>query len=261
MTSDRQHKEIGDCEPSKALPTAHPNGKPVIAELQRPMRFNDELLFENDDSMPDTVFGKVLKGLLIEFLSKQEHRIGWARKSACDDISLMPHPNESVAAHMWGVGRIIEVLTCLEEFAEDHKEFDFAKAKMMASMHDVPELITGDITPVDGISELEKHRRERKAMEKIFSYYPSSIRDQFRQVYNDYESRQCAESKFVKDCDKLDFIIYALLLERQGFSGFEEFYTNSVKNPFFTKTAKNLADTVIEYREELKKRNLLYKKS
>lgn len=261
MTTNGQQKELGESRPSKALTTAHPNGKPVITGLKRPIRSTDEVFFATDDSMPNTVYGEVLRGLLISFLTKQEHRIGWVRKSASDDTSTMAYPNESVSAHMWGVGYIIDVLSLMKEFSEDHKDFNRDKAKMMASIHDMPELITGDITPVDGISEEEKHRLEREALEKILSFYPESVGNKLRNVYNDYESRQCNESKFVKDCDRLDFMINALVVEREGFSGFAEFYTNSVKEPFSTKIAKNLADTVIEYREQLKKKNMLYKKN
>lgn len=244
---------------SEVTQESHPNGKPIINGLKRPVRKSDQIFFDEDNLIQDDL-GKVLKGLLIEFLSKQEHRLGWARKSACDDTVLATHPNESVAAHMWGVTKILMVLYRQEEFIEQFPNFDRSKALEMAATHDVPEVITGDITPVDGISEEVKHTNERNAMEMMFKFYPKSVQVSLRQVYNDYESRQCNESKFVKDCDKLDFMIYALLLERQGFSGFQEFYSNTIKDKFFSKIAGRLSNTIVEYRAKLIENNLLYQK-
>jgi 5'-deoxynucleotidase YfbR-like HD superfamily hydrolase len=37
----------------------------------------------------------------------------------------------------------------------------------MAVVHDLAEAIVGDITPHDGISKEEKHRREKEAIEKM----------------------------------------------------------------------------------------------
>lgn len=256
MTSNH-HQQNGAGEVTQE---SHPNGKPVIKGMKRPVRKNDQIFFDEDNLIQDNDLGKILKGLLIEFLSKQEHRVGWARKSACDDSVLATHPNESVAAHMWGVTKILMVLYRQEEFIEQFPNFDRSKALEMAATHDVPEVITGDITPVDGISEEVKHRNERNAMEKIFKYYPESVQASLRQVYNDYESRQSNESKFVKDCDKLDFMIYALLLERQGFSGFQEFYSNTIQDKFFSKIADRLSETIVGYRAKLIENNLLYQK-
>lgn len=247
------NKEAGE---SRAI---HPNGKSVKEEdhLKRPTR-DDKIFFQ--DIFPASNLGKVLKGLLVEFLSKQEHRIGWARKSACDDPVLAPHPNESVAAHQWGVANIIMALVREQDFKLELPNFNYTKALEMALKHDVAEVITGDITPVDGISQEDKHQKEKDAMKLILGCYPKDTQIEFHNLYHLYESRKCAESKFVKDCDKLDFIIQAFLLERQGFSGFPEFYTNAVKEGFSTKIAKNLAHVLLDTRESLLKKNLLYNK-
>lgn len=240
--------------------SCHPNGKTRTGRLgmKRPTR-DDKLLFE--DVFPDTRLGKLLKGLLVTFLTKQEHRMGWARKAACDGLKLESYPNETVASHQWGVASLIMAISRDAKFKEELPNFNKCRAYEMAMIHDVAELETGDITPVDGISVDEKHRLESEAMQHILGCFPDDVRHSLHDIYCAYEDRECCESKFVKDCDKLDFMIYAFLLERQGFSGFEEFYTNSGKDGFSTKIATELADLLVKTRFELAERNLLFRKN
>lgn len=235
----------------------HPNGKPFILGIGRPSR-RDDLIFEN--VFPDSYIGKLLNGIIVSNLIKQEHRIGWARKSANDDAIIKPHPNETVAGHQWGVAFLVMTLTREPKFQEELPNFDTCKALEMALLHDVAELKTGDITPVDGISPEEKHKRESEAMNLILACFPESVETSLHNLYLGYENRQCVESKFVKDCDKLDFMVYAFLLERQGFTGFSEFYPNTIESGFFTKLAQDLADTLFRTRNSLNEKNLLYKK-
>lgn len=238
--------------------SVHPNGKSIVVGMARPKR-NDDQVYEN--VFPDTDLGKTLRGLVIEYLIKQEHRIGWARKSACDDRILNEHPNETVASHQWGVAKLIMVLSKEPRFRKEFPNFDTTSAYEMALIHDVPELKTGDITPVDGISAAEKHKAESEAMKEILSTFPNYISEHLREVYERYENRTCAESKFVKDCDKLDFIINAFLLERQGFTGFPEFYSNSVEGGFHSRIALELASLLRETRDSLAERNELFRKN
>lgn len=236
---------------------SHPNGRSIIMGMKRPKR-NDKHVFEN--VFPENDLGKILRGLLIEFLIKQEPRIGWARKSACDERALFEHPIETVASHQWGVAKLIMVLTREPRFRQELPRFDTVKAYEMALIHDVAELKTGDITPADGVSAAEKHKAESEAMKEILGSFPNYICQSLSEIYDRYENRDCLESKFVKDCDKLDFMINAFLLERQGFSGFAEFYSNTIAGGFSTRIALDLAKLLIQTRDLLEERNELFRK-
>lgn len=233
----------------------HPNGKSIVVGMERPKR-DDRLVFEN--VFPETDLGKILRGLVIEYLIKQEHRFGWARKSACDDRILNEHPNETVASHQWGVAKLIMVISRETRFREEFPSFDTTSAYEMALIHDVPELKTGDITPDDGISVTEKHKAESEAMTEILATFPTFIGQCLREAYERYEKRSCPESKFVKDCDRLDFMINAFLLERQGFTGFSEFYSIT---GFYTRVARDLANLLRDTRNSLADRNELFRKN
>lgn len=228
---------------------------PSQRALKRPER--DDRPFEEVGVFPDTTEGRLLNGTARAFLIKQEPRLGWARKGACDEKYLMAHPCEIVASHMWGVAWLTMVISKTEEFKKEIPNFDRASAYEMAMQHDLAELVTGDITPVDGIPPEEKHRLEMEAMTSILSYHPKDVANQLHANYARYEKRQCIESKLVKDCDRLDFMITAFVLERQGFRGFTEFYENSNKD-FTTKIGSNLANLLIETRNKLAEQSKLY---
>lgn len=227
-------------------------------DLQRPDR--DDGPFEVN-VFPDTELGQLLDGITMSFLIKQEPRRGWYRKKACSEIVLSKHPCEVVAAHQWGVGWLIMCLIPSRLFRQEaFPNFDASVALQMALIHDQAESITSDITPVDGISADEKHRRESKAMNLILARFPDEIAERLRKIYLRYEERKCSESKLVKDCDRLDFMITAFMLERQGFKGLREFYINSNKD-FHTKFAQDLANLLIETRDRLAATDKLYPKS
>lgn len=246
-----EDKSNGEC-------LSHPNGQPIRSgrELRRPAKKGT--FFIAKGIFPDNTYGNLLSGLVTSFLIKQEHRLGWARKSACDDPVLLPHPCEVVAAHQWGVAWLVSTISKLEEFKKELPTFDCVKALDMAMLHDQAEIETGDITPVDGISPEQKHKLELSAMSALCELYPKDVQNHMSRTYATYEDRKCSESKFVKDCDKLDFIITAFLLERQGFKSFEEFYPNSVTNGFSTEVATKIAETLITTRNKLFESNQLY---
>lgn len=253
MSSQNIASQTGDQQKTNCALTLHPNGMPITG--YRPKL---AYLHFSEQDFPDNYLGHILCGIIKLYLLKSCQRSGWLRKGACSDPG--QYPNESVASHSWGIAILIELLSQQPQFKEELPEFHREKALSMALIHDVPEVITGDITPVDGIHPDEKHKQEQEAMKEILHPFPKEIQVYMHQVYQTYEERTSLESKFVKDCDKLDFIIYAFLLEMQGFSGFEEFYPNSCKDGFFSKLCSDLAKTLIDIRRDLINKNNLYKK-
>ena len=223
--------------------------------VNRPQRDDTPFM---EDIFPQTTLGRLLKGILRTFLIKQELRRGWANKDAHDAKKLTAHPCEVVASHQWGVMWLLFTIANTKEFQVELPDFDHQKAYEMAALHDVPELVTGDYTPEDDITTEEKHRLESEAMKSIMSFYPKETSQAISCLYEMYEGRQCVESKLVKDCDRLDFIITAFVLERQGFSGFQEFYTHTLATKFSTQIAQDLADLLVETREQLNASNSLY---
>jgi putative hydrolase of HD superfamily len=136
---------------------------------------------------------------------KQVERAGWLRVGVAAP--------ESVAAHSWGVSFL--VLTYLP------KELDLALALAFATVHDLAEARTGDLTPADRVAPDEKYRRERVAM--------SALAPQLLPLWERYESQRDAEARFVRECDRLDMAVQALAYHRAGHRELRQFVASAAQ--------------------------------
>ncbi len=128
---------------------------------------------------------------------KDLERAGWVRAGV--------RKPESVAAHSWGVAWLALSL-CPPEVNRE-------RALELAIVHDLPEVHSGDITPHDGISKKEKTRRERAALSRLVDGHPKS--DELTALWEEYETGESPEARFVKACDKLDMALQAQWIEGQ----------------------------------------------
>ncbi|HJM86607.1 MAG TPA: HD domain-containing protein [Candidatus Thalassarchaeaceae archaeon] len=141
---------------------------------------------------------------------KRVVRAGWTR---------FPIGNpESVAAHCWGMG-LLALLTC-------PPELDREKVITLALIHDLAEVIVGDITPLDGVPKDEKRKQEEKALATLLQGHPRS--EELQSIWQEFEDRTTPEGKFVSDLDKLDMGLQAEIYEQDFNINLDEF-TNSSK--------------------------------
>lgn len=88
----------------------------------------------------------------------------------------------------------------------------------MALVHDLAEAIVGDITPHCGVSEEDKHSREKNAMANMVSLIDGHIGKEIMELWEEYEQNSTPEAHFVKDIDKFDMILQADEYETSKFS-------------------------------------------
>lgn len=124
--------------------------------------------------------------LLSAYALKALPRAGWIRSN-------VPDP-ESVAAHSWGLSLLISILA--------PKNLDHLRMHNMAIAHDLPEVITGDITPHDNIPKHEKKRREQEAAQSLLPKH-------LMEAWLEYENNTTPEAHFVHMLDKLDMALQA----------------------------------------------------
>lgn len=155
--------------------------------------------------MPD------LEALLDALRLKQVVRAGWG-------LAGVPHA-ESVAGHSHGVA----VLTLLFLPAE----LSLERALAFAVLHDLAEVRTGDITPHDGIDASEKHRRESEAIASMHSELPRG--SEVAELWTAYETQRCPESRFVRQLDRLDMALQAVVYARAGHCGLKPFVLSALK--------------------------------
>ena len=103
---------------------------------------------------------------------------------------------ENDAEHSWHMALMIYLL---KEYA--NREFDVAKAMMMALIHDVVEIDAGDTYAYDPEMLKSKDEREQKAAERIFGMLPDDQQKEFYDLFYEFEKGETMEAKFVKAMD------------------------------------------------------------
>ena len=134
-----------------------------------------------------------LAGLLEAMRLKALPRAGWSRVG-------VPDP-ESVAAHSWGIAYLV-LRMC-------PPELNLGRALAIATLHDLPEVRVGDITPHDNVSPSEKRARETEAAEAMLEDRPDLLA-----LWKEYVERASPEARMVRDLDKLDMAIQAAVYAR-----------------------------------------------
>ena len=134
---------------------------------------------------------------------KDIDRAGWVRAGVSNP--------ESVAAHSWGMA-ILALRLC-----PDH--LDLSKVLQLCLVHDVAEIVVGDLTPHDDTTT--KHDDEISAM-KILA-------PQWLGHFEEYEDNSTEEAKFVKYLDKLDMALMARFYEGQQDLDLQEFIDSAKK--------------------------------
>ena len=104
---------------------------------------------------------------------------------------------ESVASHSWGMSALALELC--------PKHLDLSKVLSLCIVHDVPEIIVGDLTPLDDCTN--KAKDEHSAMQKLAP--------QWLYLFEEYAAGQTAEAKFVKQIDKLDMALQAMIYRNE----------------------------------------------
>ena len=135
---------------------------------------------------------------------KDVDRTGWVRAGV--------NKPESVAAHSWGMATLALKLC--------PPELDLARVLSICLVHDLAEVIVGDLTPHDDIQGDEKHRLEREAM--------LTLAPEWIDLFDEYESASTPEAKFVKTMDKLDMDLQAIRYTEQDIDLSE--FISSAKN-------------------------------
>ena len=92
----------------------------------------------------------------------------------------------------------------------------------MALVHDMAELLVGDITPMDKILKEEKRRREADTMEYLCGRERGLLGmwgggEQGRgmqEIFEEYEEGKTLESRFVHDVDKVELLLQMVEYEK-----------------------------------------------
>ncbi len=130
---------------------------------------------------------------------KGVQRKGWTRFSIPDAAV------ESVADHSYGVALMV-LLLC-------PSELDRARAVEIALLHDLAEVVTGDVIPSEGVPEFKKAADELGALLCLTA--PLDWETRASELLREYQSQSSPEARFVKAVDKLDMALQSLAYQEE----------------------------------------------
>ncbi|HBO41094.1 MAG TPA: phosphodiesterase [Spirochaetaceae bacterium] len=146
---------------------------------------------------------------------KRLYRQGWLKRGIDRDQT------ESVADHVFGTALLCLLLAGRPPF----ESLDAGKALRLALIHELGEVYTGDITPVDGVSLAEKHQRERHSLERVLGELPQA--DELRALWLDFETSGSPEARFVRQLDRLEMGLQAVAYKLNGSERMAEFFDSA----------------------------------
>jgi putative hydrolase of HD superfamily len=166
---------------------------------------------------------------------KKVYRQGWLQRG------IPVEKCGSVADHSYSVAVIAMIFN-----DTSHTLLDAEKLIKMALLHDIGEIIVGDITPQDGINKEKKYEMEKKAVQQIFE--PIHLDQNYLNIWEEYEKGESIEAIIINQIDKLEMIIQASIYEKEEPIDLDEFF-KSTKNHFTEKEIVEIVSILENFRK------------
>ena len=115
---------------------------------------------------------------------------------------------ESVAEHIYGVQMLAIAMK-----SEYQYDIDIMKVIFMIAIHELGEIIIGDLTKFD-ISKEEKERMEHEAVNEILSGLLDGKK--IKELFLEFDSHSTKEALFAYQCDKLECDLQCKLYDEEG---------------------------------------------
>lgn len=171
---------------------------------------------------------------------KTLERTGWMLRG-------LPPCSESIADHSFGVA--VTAMLLADEIRARGVEIDVEKVLRMAIMHDWAEALVGDLprTATNYFGQEARAKAEHAAFADMTKSLSENVAEKYRALNEEYEKRECLESRIVKAADIVDLLIQTLAFERAGFRGLDEFWEGATTTDFkLESTAKEVVNEVID---------------
>ena len=136
---------------------------------------------------------------------KYKIRSGWDEKH----WNVSKERLESVAEHVYGT--CILAITLDSEF---ECNVDLNKVIKMLVIHELGEVVIGDITPFDNISQEEKLKTEHEAIKKVVGELVK--KDELISLLSEFDERKTKEAVFAYHCDKLEADLQSKIYQDMG---------------------------------------------
>lgn len=116
--------------------------------------------------------------------------------------------HENDAEHSWHLSVMVFLL---KDYANE--EFDVQKVLQMVLIHDVVEIIVGDVNVYDLEARKKQEQKEQDAAVDIFGKLPKEQGNEFLTVWREFEEGLTTESKFAKALDRMQPVLHNFFTE------------------------------------------------
>ena len=130
----------------------------------------------------------------LAFCKELDRLKGILRLSLLMDASRL----ENSAEHSWHLATMATLLT---EYAA--APVDLTRVLKMLLVHDVVEIDAGDTFAYDTVNVETQHAREQAAADRLFGILPAEQGAELRELWDEFEDRATAESKYANALDRL----------------------------------------------------------
>jgi len=134
---------------------------------------------------------------------KQLPRQGWLQHH------MQPETVESVADHCFGTTSLAMLLAHYY-----YPTLSLSKLTQLAMLHEWCEIVTGDITPQDGVEAQIKHDLELEGIRQLLKSLPNPA--YWEALWLEFEEGDSAEAIFVRQLDKVEMAIQAIIYQKRG---------------------------------------------
>ena len=134
----------------------------------------------------------------IEFIITIDEMKNVLRRNLVVDASR----RENDAEHSWHLAVMAMIL---EEYSAD--KVDISKVLKIALVHDLVEVYAGDTFAYDVKGNEDKLDREIMAAEKLFGMLKDGQGEEIRALWDEFEAKETAESKYANAIDRLQPLI------------------------------------------------------
>ncbi len=106
---------------------------------------------------------------------------------------------ENDSEHSWHLALMAIILS---EYSNE--PVDLLKVIKMVLVHDIVEIYAGDTFLYDESGNKNKSLKEMESAEKIFGLLPQDQKEEFIEIWQEFERRETPESKFAAAIDRLE---------------------------------------------------------
>ena len=155
---------------------------------------------------------------------------------------------ENDAEHAWHAA-LMAVL--LAEYSNE--PIDILKVVKMLLLHDLVEIDAGDSYAYDEAAQATAHEREQKAADRIFGMLPKDQRQEFRDLWDEFEEYETPEARFAHVMDNFQPLLLNDAADGKGWKEHQVKRANIEKRN--RKTSKG-SKRINEYIEQIIDRNI-----